>query len=91
MLENEPPRLTLENQPSNEGPYREIGELHRKDDEICGFEILEDFERFNQAIETGAETVATGCSFCTIVLLHCRMSVLMLWRLISYILTKEAK
>ena len=48
-LENIPPRLTLENQPSSEGPYREIGELRYGADESCGFEILEDFERFNQA------------------------------------------
>ena len=25
-------------------------------------------ERFNQAVDTGAETVATGCSFCTIMM-----------------------
>ena len=48
-LENIPPRLTLENQPSSEGAYREIGELRHAGDESCGFEILEDFERFNQA------------------------------------------
>ena len=46
---NEPVRLTQENQPSSEGPYSDIGELHRDDDEFCGIEILENFERFNQA------------------------------------------
>ncbi len=45
---NEPERLTVENQPSSEGKYSEIGELHRDDDEFCGFEILDNFERFNQ-------------------------------------------
>lgn len=41
--------LTVENQPSSEGPYREFGEIHRAKDEACGFDILENFERFNQA------------------------------------------
>jgi len=46
---NEPVRLSLENQPSREGRYSDIGDLHRENDGICGIEILDDFERFNQA------------------------------------------
>ena len=49
VLRNDPVRLTLDNQPSSEGRYGDIGELHRDDDGICGIEILENFERFNQA------------------------------------------
>ena len=48
-LNNQPVRLTLENQPSGEGRYADIGDAHRADDEYCGFEILDNFERFNQA------------------------------------------
>jgi len=48
-LGNESARLTIENQPSSEGPYANIGALHRDGDEYCGIEILENFERFNQA------------------------------------------
>ena len=39
-------RLTVENQPSNEGPFRLQGPIHHPDDEICSFEILDNFERF---------------------------------------------
>ncbi len=42
-------RLTIENQPSNEGPFRLQGPIHHPDDEICSFEMLDNFERFNQA------------------------------------------
>ena len=48
-LKNEPKRLDLDNQPKSEGPYKDMGELRRPDDEACGFDILENFERFNQA------------------------------------------
>ncbi|HEY7611003.1 MAG TPA: reductive dehalogenase [Alphaproteobacteria bacterium] len=44
-----PNRLTLENQPVNEGPFRLKGAHRRPDDAQCGFEVLDDFERFNQA------------------------------------------
>ena len=46
---NQPVRLTLANQPSREGRYADIGEPHRDGDDVCGFEILDNFERFNQA------------------------------------------
>ena len=46
---NRPVGLSVENQPSSEGPYSNIGEAHRDDDEFCGIEILDNFERFNQA------------------------------------------
>ena len=46
---NDSIRLTLDNQPSKEGKYSDIGEAHREDDEFCGFEILDNFERFNQS------------------------------------------
>lgn len=44
-----PPRLTLENQPVSEGPYRLKGPVKGPKDEACGFEVLDSFERFNQA------------------------------------------
>ena len=50
---NQPVRLTLDNQPSREGRYADIGESHREDDEVSGFEILETFERFNPHLSFG--------------------------------------
>jgi ferredoxin len=41
-------RLTVERQPTTEGPFRLKGEHRRADDAACGFEVLDDFERFNQ-------------------------------------------
>lgn len=42
-------RLTLERQPSSEGPYRLRGEPQHPKDAACGFEVLDSFERFNQS------------------------------------------
>jgi reductive dehalogenase len=42
-------RLTIENQPKTEGPYRLKGEVRQPLDAECGFEVLDDFERFHQA------------------------------------------
>ena len=36
-------------QPRGEGPYKNIGSLKHPKDEACGFDITEQFERFNQA------------------------------------------
>ena len=47
-LRNAPDRLTVDNQPTAEGPYRNIGEVHHAKDKACNFEMLDDFERFNQ-------------------------------------------
>jgi reductive dehalogenase len=44
-----PERLTLERQPRSEGPFRLIGPVRHPKDAECGFEVLDDFERFNQA------------------------------------------
>ncbi len=44
-----PERLTLENQPRREGPWRAHGAPQHDKDAACGFEVLDDFERFNQA------------------------------------------
>lgn len=44
-----PERLALDNQPKSEGPWRLKGELHHAKDAASGFEVLENFERFNQA------------------------------------------
>ncbi len=44
-----PERLTLANQPRSEGAWGAIGALHHPKDTACGFEVLDDFERFNQA------------------------------------------
>src|SRR5262245_57022812 len=49
MAEPAPNRLTLENQPTGEGPFRFKGEHRRPTDRDCGFEVLDEFERFNQA------------------------------------------
>ncbi len=51
MTPSAPPAapLTLDNPPRREGPYRRIGEVRRAADAECGFEVLDDFERFNQA------------------------------------------
>jgi epoxyqueuosine reductase len=43
-----PNRLTVEKQPVTEGPFRLKGEARRPSDAACGFEVLENFERFNQ-------------------------------------------
>jgi epoxyqueuosine reductase QueG len=45
----EPARLTAENPPRGEGPYRLKGEPTGPLDAACGFEVLPEFERFNQA------------------------------------------
>lgn len=42
-------RLSVDNQPRTEGPYRLKGEVRRPGDEACGFDVLDDFERFHQA------------------------------------------
>jgi reductive dehalogenase len=44
-----PNRLTTQNQPTSEGPFRLKGEVRRASDAECGFEVLDEFERFNQA------------------------------------------
>ena len=44
-----PQRLTLDNPPKSEGPFRLKGEVRRPKDAACGFEVLDEFERFNQA------------------------------------------
>ncbi|MBK6631592.1 MAG: hypothetical protein IPG33_11475 [Betaproteobacteria bacterium] len=49
MAESATDRLTVENQPTSEGAYRLKGELHHSKDQACGFELTENFERFNQA------------------------------------------
>lgn len=41
-------RLTVEKQPTTEGPFRARGAHQRASDAACGFEVLPDFERFNQ-------------------------------------------
>ncbi len=41
--------LTLDNPPKREGAYKRIGEVRRPSDAECGFEVLDEFERFNQA------------------------------------------
>ena len=41
-------RLTFENPPVSEGPYKNVAPIHDARDKSCDFEILEDFERFNQ-------------------------------------------
>jgi ferredoxin len=43
-----PNRLTVERQPTTEGPFRLKGEHRRVADAACGFEVLDEFERFNQ-------------------------------------------
>ncbi len=43
---NKPQPLSLDNLPTNEGPYQ--GQLHDARDEACGFEILPNFECFNK-------------------------------------------
>jgi len=43
-----PNRLTVDRQPSTEGPFRQKGAHKRADDAACGFEVLDAFERFNQ-------------------------------------------
>ena len=44
-----PNRLTVERQPVTEGPFRLKGGAHRRgSDAACGFEVLDEFERFNQ-------------------------------------------
>ncbi|MGE0736470.1 MAG: reductive dehalogenase [Alphaproteobacteria bacterium] len=48
ILRNSRPRLTVEQQPDREGPYRLVAPLHDPKDKECGFEILDNFERFNQ-------------------------------------------
>lgn len=49
MAEPAANRLTTKNQPATEGPFRLKGEPSRPSDAACGFEVLPDFERFNQA------------------------------------------
>src|SRR5687768_12369313 len=44
-----PKRLTVDNQPHTEGPYRLKGAHQRPSDAECGFEVLDEFERFHQA------------------------------------------
>ncbi|MCW5772658.1 MAG: reductive dehalogenase [Rhodospirillaceae bacterium] len=44
-----PGRLTLDNPPKTEGPFRLKGEVRRPLDAECGFDVLDDFERFHQA------------------------------------------
>jgi epoxyqueuosine reductase len=43
-----PNRLTVEKQPVTEGPYRLRGDVRRASDADCGFEVFDEFERFNQ-------------------------------------------
>ena len=49
MAEPAADRLTLANQPRTEGPFRLKGAHRRASDAACAFEVLDDFERFNQA------------------------------------------
>jgi len=49
---NSPIELSLNNQPTGEGPYQ--GVKHRAYDQAAGFEVLEDFERFNACNDTFA-------------------------------------
>lgn len=42
-------RLTVDNPPSAEGPWRERGPVSRPEDAACGFDVTNDFERFNQS------------------------------------------
>src|SRR4051812_40778540 len=42
-------RLTVENKPRAEGPWRERGALRQPADAECGFELTEGFQRFNQS------------------------------------------
>jgi reductive dehalogenase len=42
-------RLTVDNPPRAEGPWRERGPVTGPQDAACGFEVTEDFERFNQS------------------------------------------
>jgi ferredoxin len=49
MAEPAPDRLTIQNQPTGDGPFRAQGEHRRPSDAACGFEVLDEFERFNQA------------------------------------------
>jgi reductive dehalogenase len=42
-------RLTVDNPPSAEGPWRERGPVIGPNDAACGFEVTEGFERFNQS------------------------------------------
>lgn len=43
-----PDRLTVDKQPVTEGPFRQKGDVRRPSDAECGFEVLDEFERFNQ-------------------------------------------
>ncbi len=54
VTRNGPPPLSGDNQPTVEGPYQ--GPIRRPDDAECGFEILDDFERFNACNDTFART-----------------------------------
>jgi epoxyqueuosine reductase len=47
--QDSPNRLTVDNQPTSEGPYRLKGQHQKPLDAACGFDVLDDFERFNQA------------------------------------------
>ena len=49
---NQPPRLSVDNQPSSEASY--AGDRHRHSDEACGFEIEQTFQRFNGCNDTFA-------------------------------------
>ena len=49
---NSPIELSLDNQPSREGPYQ--GAKHRAYDRAAGFEVLDEFERFNGCNDTFA-------------------------------------
>ncbi len=42
-------RLSVENPPSSEGPWRSRGPLGHAKDAGCGFQVTERFERFNQS------------------------------------------
>lgn len=52
ILRNAPKALSAENQPTDEGPYE--GERTRPGDAACGFEVLDDFVRFNGCNDTFA-------------------------------------
>ena len=49
MEERSTARLTVENPPRSEGPWRARGPLAHPKDADCGFEVTERFERFNQS------------------------------------------
>ncbi len=52
QVSNQPPRLSVDDQPSPEHDY--TGDRHRADDAACGFVIEDDFQRFNGCNDTFA-------------------------------------